>query len=51
MLYSLKLTLNSGQGLAHFRQEQILKGLPVRNIYKNRTMKISLFKNSMLGYI
>ena len=32
-------------------QKQILTGLIVTKIYKNRTMKISLFKYSMLGYI
>ena len=51
MLYSLKLILNSDQGLALFRQKQILTGLLVTKIYKNRTIKISLFKYSMLGYI
>ena len=33
------------------RQKQILTGLLVTKIYKNRTMKISLFNYSMLGYI
>ena len=33
------------------QQKQILTGLLVTNIYKNRTMKISLFNYSMLGYI
>ena len=32
-------------------QKQILTGLLVTKIYKNRTMKISLFNYSMLGYI
>ena len=41
------LILNSDQGLAIFRQKQILRGLLVTN----RTMKISLFNYSMLGYI
>ena len=33
------------------RQKQILTGLLVLKIYKNRTMKIFLFNYSMLGYI
>ena len=33
------------------RQKQILTGLLVTKTYKNRTMKISLFNYSMLGYI
>ena len=33
------------------RQNQILTGLLVTKIYKNRTMKISLFNYSMSGYI
>ena len=36
----LKLFLNSDQGLALFRQKQILTGLLVTKIYKNRIMKI-----------
>ena len=51
MLYWLKLILNSDQGLALFRQKQILTGLLVTKIYKNRTMKVSLFNYSVLGYI
>ena len=51
MLYWMKLILNSDQDLALSRQKQILTGLPVTKIYKNRTMKISLFNYSMLGYI
>ena len=51
MLYSLKLILNSDQDLPLSWQKQILTGLPVTNIYKNRTMKISLFNYSMLSYI
>ena len=45
------LILNSDQGLAIFRQKQILRGLLVTKISRNRTMKISLFNYSMLGYI
>ena len=33
------------------QQKQILTGLLVTTIYKNRTMKISLLNYSMLGYI
>ena len=33
------------------RQKQILTGLLVTKIYKNRTVKISLFSYSVLGYI
>ena len=51
MLYWLKLILNSDQDLALSWQKQILTGLLVTKIYKNRTMKISLFNYSMLGYI
>ena len=51
MLYWLKLILNSDQGLAFFKQKQILTSLLVTKIYKNRTMKISLFNYCMLGYI
>ena len=51
MLYWLKLILNSDQDLALFWQKQILTGLLVTKNYKNRTMKISLFSYSMLGYI
>ena len=43
MLYWLKLILNSDQDLALSRQKQILTGLQVTKIYKNKTMKISLF--------
>ena len=45
----LKLILNSDEGLALFRQKQILTSLLVTNIYKK--VKISLFSYSMLGYI
>ena len=45
----LKLILNSDEGLALFRQKQILTNLLVTNIYKK--VKISLFSYSMLGYI
>ena len=51
MLYWLKLILNSDPGLALFRQKQILAGLLVTKIYKNKIMKISFFNYSMLGYI
>ena len=51
MLYWLKLILISDQDLALFWQKQILTGLLVAKNYKNRTMKISLFNYSMLGYI
>ena len=51
MLYCLKLILNSDQELALFRQKQTLTRLLVTKIYKNGTMKISLFNYSMLGYI
>ena len=47
----LKLILNSDQGLALFKQKQILLGRLVTKIYKNKTMKISLLSYSMLGYI
>ena len=39
MLYPLKLILNSNQGLALFRQKQILRSNRNNN---NRTIKISL---------
>ena len=45
----LKLILNSDEGLALFRQKQILTNLLVTNIYKK--VNISLFSYSMLGYI
>ena len=45
----LKLILNSDQGLAFFRQKQILAGLLVTQIYKK--MKIYFFNYSILGYI
>ena len=45
----LKLILNSDEGLALFRQKQILTSLLVTNIYKK--VNISLFSYSMLGYI
>ena len=45
----LKLILNSDQGLALFRQKQILTVLLVTKIYK--IVKISLFNFSMLGFI
>ena len=32
-------------------QKQILTGLLITKVYKNRAMKISLFNYSMLGYI
>ena len=52
VLYRLKLILNSDQGLALFRQKQILAGLLLlTKIYKNRTMKFFLLNHSMLGYI
>ena len=52
MLYWPKLILNSDQDLALSWQKQILIGLLVTKIYKNRTVKISLFNYSMmLGYI
>ena len=51
MLYWLKLILNSDQYLALSWQKRILKDPLVTKIYKNRTMKISLFNSSMLGYI
>ena len=51
MPYWLKLMLNSDEDLALFRQKQILSGLLVTKLYKKRTMKISLFNYSMLGYI
>ena len=50
-VFWLKLILNSDQDLALSRQKQILTGILVTKIYKNRTMKISLFNYSMLGYI
>ena len=50
-VFWLKLILNSDQDLALSRQKQILTGLLVTKIYKNRTMKIFLFNYSMLGYI
>ena len=51
MLYWLKLILNSDQDLALSWQKQILTALLVTKVYKNRTMKISLFNYSMLRYI
>ena len=45
----LKLFLNSDQGLALFRQKQIVAGLLVTKTYKKA--KISLLIYSMLGYI
>ena len=52
MLYWPKLIWNSDQDLALSWQKQILIGLLVTKIYKNRTVKISLFNYSMmLGYI
>ena len=51
MLYWLKLILNSDQDLALSWQKQILTGLLVTKIYKNKTMKTSLLNYSMLGYI
>ena len=50
MLYQLNLILNYIQGLALFDKNSSL-GLLVTNIYKNRTMKISLFNYSMVAYI
>ena len=51
MLYWLKLILNSDQDLALSWQKQSLTGPLATNIYKNRTMKITSFNYSMLGYI
>ena len=48
-VFWLKLILNSDQDILD--KKQILTGLIVAKIYKNRTMKISLFNCSMLGYI
>ena len=45
----LKLILNSDQGLALFRQKQIIAGFLVTKTYKK--VKISLFIYSMFGYI
>ena len=50
-VFWLKLILNSDQDLALSRRKQILIVALVAKIYKNRTMKISLFNYSMLGYI
>ena len=47
MLHWLKLILNSEQDLVR----QSLTGLLVTKNYKNRTMKISPFNYSILGYI
>ena len=47
-VFWLKLILNSDQDLF---DKNILTGVLVTKIYKNRTMKISLFNCSMLGYI
>ena len=44
-------TLNSDQDLPLSWQKEILTGLLVTKMYINRTMKISLFSYSMLGYI
>ena len=43
MMYQLNLILNYNQGLALFKQRWILRSTLVKNIYKNKTMKISLF--------
>ena len=51
MLYGLKLILNSLKDLALSLEKQILTGLLVTKIYKNRTMNIFLFSYSMLDYI
>ena len=51
MLHWLKLILNYDQDLALSWQRQIFVGLPVTKTYTNRTIKISLFNFSMLGYI
>ena len=51
MLNWLKLILNSDQDLALSWQKQSLTGPLATNIYKNRTMKITSFNYSMLGYI
>ena len=51
MLHWLKLIQNFNQDPALFWEKQILKGFLVIKIYNNRTMKISLFNYSMLGYI
>ena len=40
MLYLLKIILNSDQALALFIHKQVLTGLLVTKIYKNRTRKI-----------
>ena len=55
-LVVLQLILNSDQGLALFRQKQILTGQLVTRMYKkiiiiNEDIFIQLFYASMLGYI
>ena len=46
--HTVFIEISSDQGLALFKQKQILKGLLVKKIYKNRTMEITLFNPSML---
>ena len=43
ILYRLKLILNSDQDLVLFRRKQILTGLLVTKMYKNKTMKIFFY--------
>ena len=51
-VFWLRLILNFDQDLALSQQKKFLQVyLLVTKIYKNRTMKISLFNYSMLGYI
>ena len=50
MLYQLDLILNYNQGWPFLDKNRPL-GLLVTNIYKNRTIKISLFNYLVLGYI
>ena len=55
-LVVLQLILNSAQGLALFRQKQILTGQRVTRMYKkiiiiNEDIFIQLLYASMLGYI
>ena len=47
---ALKLILNSDQGLALFRQKQILTGLLSHKKFTKKVI-ISLFSDSMRGYI
>ena len=46
-----ELITSCDQDLVLSRQKQILTGLPITEIYKNRARKISLFNYFMLGYI